>query len=99
MIVASLGMFFAVASSAFVLRARMAHCRDVARTAREAPAPVIAPAAAPTPCGEARIVDNGDGTSTITFDACNAARIVTPDGETQAIATPLPDDVQLAIPR
>jgi hypothetical protein len=96
MLVASTAMFFAVAGSAFILRARMARCHGHARAA--AVAPVIAPVAAeaaPLPCDGPSFQNNDDGTWTVYFNECRlgAAELVAPfeplDGP---YATPLPDD-------
>lgn len=77
MLIASAAMFFAVAGSAFVVRARMAgHCCD-----REHPAAIIeratavAPSATPLenasePCGQAIYRTNPDGTVAVDFRLC-----------------------------
>src|SRR6185503_17964071 len=75
MLIASAAMFFAVAGSAFVVRARMAgHCCD-----RAHPRAVIEPAtaveAAPLenasePCGQAIYRTNPDGTVAVDFRLC-----------------------------
>lgn len=73
MLVAATAMFFAVASSAFLLRAQMPPERCFHRhrvTAPPAPqAPVMAPDRAPG-CGEATYQNNPDGTVSVVFDLC-----------------------------
>ena len=73
LLVASSAMFFAVAASAFIIRARTHY--DQVRLLPVAPAAAIAPAApvaAPaSPCGEPSFVDNGDGTLTVSYDVRN----------------------------
>jgi hypothetical protein len=76
MIVAAAAMFFAVASSAFILQARMSrHWRH--RTPVRMSRPMAAPL--PTPpveeCGRASFRDNPDGTISVYFNLCP-----TPDG-------------------
>ncbi len=98
MLVASAAMFFAIASSAFVLRARAirAHCASHAPTGVvvqpvQAPrAPVDAPA-----CGEPITEINADGTRTVTYTSCSQEPVVIVDGDETAFATPLPDDLIL----
>jgi hypothetical protein len=79
MLIASAAMFFAVAGSAFVVRARMAgHCCD--REHPQASAAVERPVAAPAtvapldasgePCGQAIYRTNPDGTVAVDFRLC-----------------------------
>jgi len=79
MLIASAAMFFAVAGSAFVVRARMAgHCCDRARVAPQAPVriPAISPAAtrpAEPPCGEAVYHPGPSGKMVVEFRLCPPA--------------------------
>jgi len=91
--VASAAMFFAVASSALMLRARMAHVRAVI-TVIPAEVHVIQPPAASAPCGQPHMRDNPDGTRTVVFDTCMRPSYV----PTMRGATPLPRHTQLAVP-
>jgi hypothetical protein len=86
MLIASAAMFFAVAGSAFVVRARMAgHCCDRAHPSphaqaqvRPMPPPLPAPmigGAGEVPCGEAVYRTGADGTVLVDFRLC-------PPGET-----------------
>jgi hypothetical protein len=98
LVVASAAMFFAIAGSAFVLRARMAHV--AAHGAIEhapATAPVVAPAAAPVECGAPQIETLPDGRQVVLFEPCAKATAVVVDGEVQ-IATPLPESLGLRVP-
>lgn len=81
MLIASAAMFFAVAGSAFILRARMAaECCPRAHTPPPAAATADAPPAAvaeePSPasssydCGHAIYSNNPDGTVSVTFPLC-----------------------------
>jgi hypothetical protein len=79
MLIASAAMFFAVAGSAFVVRARMAgHCCDRAHPSPHAqaqvrPAPMPAPMVGDTgdvPCGEAVYRTGADGTVLVDFRLC-----------------------------
>ena len=73
MLIASAAMFFAVAGSAFVVRARMAaHCCDRAHSSSEAEIRPAAPLATErgTPCGEAVYRANPDGTVSVDFRLC-----------------------------
>jgi len=97
MVVACAAMFFAVAGSAFILRARMAHVEAVRAEARaRAQRPnVVAPAArVDDSCGTYQSIQQADGTSLIVFRACgeqvNAGLPVQ--------ATVLPADLKLAVP-
>jgi hypothetical protein len=89
MLVASAAMFFAVASSAFILRAQMPreHCprslgtvpekSEVEPLAIEAvPVQLVDPVEASTveTCGEPVYQDNPDGTVTVYFDLCAPAK-------------------------
>jgi hypothetical protein len=70
MLIASAAMFFAVAGSAFVVRARMAgHCCDRAHPHAVRPvAPLVTGGGAP--CGEAVYRANPDGTVSVDFRLC-----------------------------
>lgn len=76
MLIASAAMFFAVAGSAFVVRARMAgHCCDREHpSSDQAPAAITRPAAplenASEPCGQAIYRTNPDGTVAVDFRLC-----------------------------
>ncbi len=77
MLIASAAMFFAVAGSAFVVRARMAgHCcdREHPSAADPAAAAIVRPAAplenATDPCGQAIYRTNPDGTVAVDFRLC-----------------------------
>ena len=77
MLIASAAMFFAVAGSAFVVRARMAgHCcdREHRSASDRAPAAVVRPAgpldSATEPCGQAIYRTNPDGTVAVDFRLC-----------------------------
>lgn len=77
MLIASAAMFFAVAGSAFVVRARMSgHCCDRAHpSAADRPAAAIVRPAAPLenptePCGQAIYRTNPDGTVAVDFRLC-----------------------------
>ena len=80
MLIASAAMFFAVAGSAFIVRARLAgHCcaRDHRAAyhapASEAPTIGVAPpraSSSSTPCGEAVYQPNDDGTVSVVFHEC-----------------------------
>jgi len=76
MLIASAAMFFAVAGSAFVVRARMAgHCCDREHpSSDQAPAALTRPAAplenASEPCGQAIYRTNPDGTVAVDFRLC-----------------------------
>jgi hypothetical protein len=98
LVVASAAMFFAVAGSAFILRARMAHMR-AHEPIHVVESPDIAPMAQPdVTCGEPTVHDNGDGTASVTYRPCaQTVRVITEDGT--AVATPLPDDLKLRAPR
>ena len=82
MLIASAAMFFAVAGSAFVVRARMVgHCCDRALSSSQAelrPAtPLVTGGGAP--CGQAVYRANPDGTVSVDFRLCppDASQIVT----------------------
>ncbi|RMH42927.1 MAG: hypothetical protein D6689_06695 [Deltaproteobacteria bacterium] len=91
MLVASAAMFFAIAASALLLRARMAHDAARLRALRVAPAPAIAPVATPpADCGSAHIDRLPDGRQVVTFRPCAEPAA---DG-----ATVLPDDLELVVP-
>jgi len=77
MIVAAAAMFFAVASSAFILQARMARhrCPHRAPVRMARPAVMPAPTPASADCGRASFRDNADGTISVYFNLCP-----TPDG-------------------
>jgi hypothetical protein len=74
MLIAAAAMFFAVAGSAFIVRARMAgHCCDRAHPARARQqavktAPVLEDPA--TPCGQAIYRTRPDGTVSVDFRLC-----------------------------
>ena len=77
MLIASAAMFFAVAGSAFVVRARMAgHCCDREHPPASAhPAAVVRPVTpldqtATEPCGQAIYRTNPDGTVAVDFRLC-----------------------------
>jgi hypothetical protein len=80
MLIASAAMFFAVAGSAFVVRARMAgHCCDRAHPSphsqaqvRPMPPPMPAPMVeqGDVPCGEAVYRTGADGTVLVDFRLC-----------------------------
>ena len=77
MLIASAAMFFAVAGSAFVVRARMAgHCcdREHPSASDRAPAVIARPVAplenATEPCGQAIYRTNPDGTVAVDFRLC-----------------------------
>jgi len=77
MLIASAAMFFAVAGSAFVVRARMAgHCCDRAHPpAVIERASAVEPVATPLengsePCGQAIYRTNPDGTVAVDFRLC-----------------------------
>ncbi len=79
MLIASAAMFFAVAGSAFVVRARMAgHCCDrehPSASAAERPAAVVRPVtpldeSSTEPCGQAIYRTNPDGTVAVDFRLC-----------------------------
>jgi hypothetical protein len=80
MLIASAAMFFAVAGSAFVVRARMAgHCCDREhRSDSDRPAAVVRTAAplesATEPCGQAIYRTNPDGTVAVDFRLCPPER-------------------------
>lgn len=90
MVVAATAMFFAVASSAFILRARMA--RDCCSTT--VPAPVVIelePSSAPpspTDCGAAVIKRGADGTETYYFEPCDQP-LPTVVGEAPSVRAPI----------
>ena len=74
MLVAATAMFFAVASSAFILRARMVECSMVPGFQ---PAPVVVDVATPATvtsvgaeCGEALYESNPDGSVSVYFELC-----------------------------
>ena len=94
MVVACAAMFFAVAGSAFILRARMAHVEAVraeARARAQHP-PVVAPAAPPVDvCGNPEVVQQPDGSKIVVFRTCDPV-------DDTAKATVLPEDLDLAIP-
>ena len=97
MVVACAAMFFAVAGSAFILRARMAHveaARAEARARAQQP-PVVAPAAPIVEtCGDPEIVTQADGTELVLYRRCDppvAAGI-------PVQATVFPEDLNLAVP-
>ena len=85
MLIASAAMFFAVAGSAFVVRARMAgHCCDRARVAPQAPVrlPSISPAAprpAEPPCGEAVYHPTASGKMVVEFRLCPPPAAAAPE--------------------
>jgi hypothetical protein len=73
MLIASAAMFFAVAGSAFVVRARMAgHCCDRAHPPAHVQARTAPPRAtkAEAPCGEAAFRHRPDGTVAVDFRLC-----------------------------
>lgn len=78
MLIASAAMFFAVAGSAFVVRARMAgHCCDRAHSSPHVPARRLAPivtGADDAPCGEAVYRAGQDGTVLVDFRLCPPAQ-------------------------
>ncbi len=94
MVVACAAMFFAVAGSAFILRARIAQVEAVRAEARARAhqPPVMAPA---TPmvvlCGSPQIVQQSDGSKIVVFRACDAT-------DATARGTVLPADLKLAVP-
>jgi hypothetical protein len=105
LLVASSAMFFAIASSAFILRARMVHYHaahgDV--TPRErVMAPVVleptSPGAPMIECGAPTVHLNGDGTANIEYTTCTTAPvlIIDDDGVDPVIATQLPPGLTLA---
>jgi hypothetical protein len=80
MLIASAAMFFAVAGSAFVVRARMAgHWCDRAHPAQHAPvrlhlpSPTTMIAAEPSPCGQAVYRPGENGKTTVEFRLCPPA--------------------------
>ena len=77
MLIASAAMFFAVAGSAFIVRARMAgHCCDRThppiRAKAERATPVLVEPERPdgTPCGQATYRTRPDGTVAVDFRLC-----------------------------
>ena len=99
MLVASAAMFFAVAGSAFILRARMAtECCPRAHTSPEAPSVVLqlplvedgddtdSPA---TTCGKAVYRNDPDGTVSVTFQPCSDAQSPTTGQTTTTIPVTL----------
>lgn len=73
MLIASAAMFFAVAGSAFVVRARMAgHCCDRSHPPAHAQIRAVAPLVKESgpPCGEAVYRANPDGTVSVDFRLC-----------------------------
>ena len=82
MLVASAAMFFAVASSAFILRAQMPqqdcpHAPEAALPMRAVPVELIAEetiAETVETCGEPFYEENADGTVSVFFDLCSATR-------------------------
>ena len=71
MVVAATAMFFAVASSAFILRARMAQS---CCPARAMPAPIVIETTPATPsddCGAAVVREHPDGSSTWYWEPCD----------------------------
>ncbi len=76
MLIASAAMFFAVAGSAFVVRARMAgHCCDRAHPSPHAQVRPLAPivtGADEAPCGEAVYRAGQDGSVLVDFRLCPA---------------------------
>jgi hypothetical protein len=95
MLIASAAMFFAVAGSAFVVRARMAgHCCDRALSSPPAvrPAPLVTGGGAP--CGEAVYRANPDGTVSVDFRLCPPEEEggQTADGQS-GLVSPLADRV------
>jgi hypothetical protein len=95
LLVASMAMFFAVASSAFILRARMLQYPDAHVPI---PVPMVAPTA-PTEisCGTTHRFDNGDGTESIMYFTCPPRAEHEHDSAAPA-ATRLPNDLKLAVP-
>ena len=104
MLVASAAMFFAVAGSAFILRARMIHCHRAAVTvpppavaplAPEPPAPVVVPIDTAT-CGEPDVITDAHGNITgVIYGVCPGTEVravETPDGPSYATKI---EDVQL----
>ncbi len=94
MIVACAAMFFAVAGSAFILRARIAHVEAVRAEARAHAhrPPVMAPAAPLIEvCGSPEVVQQADGTKIVLYRACEAT-------DATARGTVLPADLKLAVP-
>ena len=76
MLIASAAMFFAVAGSAFVVRARMAgHCCDRAHSSAPARTRHVQPLVTGDgpPCGEAVYRPNPDGTVSVDFRLCPPA--------------------------
>lgn len=78
MLIASAAMFFAVAGSAFVVRARMAgHCCDRAHSSAPARPRHVQPivTGGGPPCGEAVYRANPDGTVSVDFRLCPPAEL------------------------
>ncbi len=94
MLVAATAMFFAVASSAFILRARMVECSMVPDFQA---APVVVDIMAPgaqaatdrTQCGEPIYQANADGTISVFFEICPPAGQTMVVGESAQEAPPL----------
>jgi len=87
MLIASAAMFFAVAGSAFVVRARMAgHCCDRAHSASHTRPHAVAPlvTGGGPPCGEGVYRANPDGTVSVDFRLCPPAQSV--DNQVEPIA-------------
>jgi hypothetical protein len=77
MLIASAAMFFAVAGSAFVVRARMAgHCCDRAHAPSHVQVRPVTPlvTGGGAPCGEAVYRANPDGTVSVDFRLCPPER-------------------------
>lgn len=90
MLIASAAMFFAVAGSAFVVRARMAgHCCDRAHSSAPARPRHVQPivTGGGPPCGEAVYRPNPDGTVSVDFRLCPPAE---PSGGPDAPPAPAP---------
>lgn len=94
MLIASAAMFFAVAGSAFILRARMANAgcpyshglRHHTNTLQAQPAPIPNP---PSDCGRAVYHTGRDGTMSVTYELCPAQEADPVDANTAPAVYPI----------